>query len=100
MVYIVTELSIDFMDEWFADVKGLGLICENGYWLKVVQENGKHYTDWIKLVELDISWKDIVTRIMESYTIRTPGSSVEVKDSSVVWKYSKGSLDFGSKQAE
>ena len=36
MVYIVTELSIDFMDEWFADVKGLGLICENGYWHKVV----------------------------------------------------------------
>lgn len=36
MVYIVTELSIDFMDEWFADVPGLGLICENGYLHKVI----------------------------------------------------------------
>ena len=100
MVYIVTELSIDFMDEWFADVKGLGLICENGYWHKVVQESGKHANDWVRLVELDMSWKEPVTRVMESYTIRTQGSSVEVKDSSVTWKYGRVSIDFGSKQAE
>ena len=44
-----------------------------------------------------MSWKEPVTRVMESYTIRTQGSSVEVKDSSVTWKYGRVSIDFGSK---
>ncbi|KAL4464781.1 hypothetical protein ABPG74_011342 [Tetrahymena malaccensis] len=100
MVYIVTELSIDFMDEWFSDVKGLGLICENGYFHKVIQEGGKPNTEWVRLIDLDMSWKEPVYRIMEGYAIRTQGSSVEVKESSVVWKYNKVNIDFGAKQAE
>ena len=41
MVYIITDLSIDFIDEWFSDVKGLGVICENGCMHKIMQEGGK-----------------------------------------------------------
>lgn len=88
-VYIVTELPIDFMDEWFSEVRGLGIICESGYWHKVILEGGRRNQNWVKLAQFDESWKASVTKIMEVYAQRTQGSSVEVKDSSVLWKYAR-----------
>ncbi|EGR31938.1 trehalose-6-phosphate synthase, putative [Ichthyophthirius multifiliis] len=100
MVYIITDLSIDFIDEWFQDVKGLGLICENGCMHKVIQENGKEQTEWTKLIQLDMSWKEQIYRLMQSYTQRTQGSSIELKEFSVTWKFNQVCVDFGIKQAE
>ena len=54
--------------------------------------------DWeSKTTELD--WKEIVEPIMKSYTESTDGSSIEIKESALVWHHRYADPDFGSWQA-
>ena len=43
---------------------------------------------WIKDTSLlDDAWKQQILGMLDEYTIRTPGSSVEEKTAAVVWHY-------------
>ena len=54
--------------------------------------------DWeCNTAELD--WKEIVEPIMRSYTEATDGSSIEPKESGLVWHHQDADPDFGSWQA-
>lgn len=54
--------------------------------------------DWeSNVAELD--WKEIVEPVMRSYTEATDGSSIENKDSALVWHHQDADPDFGSWQA-
>lgn len=48
----------------------------------------------------DVDWKKIVLPIMEHYTEATDGSSIEQKESALVWHHQEADPDFGSWQAK
>ena len=47
----------------------------------------------------ELDWKEIVEPIMRSYTEATDGSSIEIKESALVWHHQYADPDFGSWQA-
>ena len=49
---------------------------------------------------MDLQWKAIVERIKNLYTEATDGSTIEVKESALVWHYQDADHDFGSFQAK
>ena len=68
-----------------------GLSAEHGYLYKA---NSKD--KWKKIVDkYDTSWRKICTNIIGPYTDRCEGSTLEIKESSVVWQYSECDQELG-----
>ncbi len=60
-----------------------------------------HDQEWVcKGENVDLSWKDDVVRILRDFTEHTPGSCLEVKESSVTWHFQDTDPDFGLNQAK
>lgn len=56
-------------------------------------------SDW-ECLTADLDWKEIVEPIMKLYTEATDGSSIETKESALVWHHQMAGQDFGSCQAK
>ncbi|GIL85506.1 hypothetical protein Vretimale_13398 [Volvox reticuliferus] len=81
---------------WFASIPNLGLVAENGFFLRAIGSS-----NWETLVPLaDFSWKRMAEPILKQYVESTDGSSVETKESSLVWHYRDADPDFGTWQAK
>ena len=48
---------------------------------------------------VDLTWRDEVTPILESFTRRTPGSALETTDARLCWYFRDADPDFGIQQA-
>lgn len=48
----------------------------------------------------DFGWMQIVEPVMKQYTESTDGSSIEIKESALVWQYRDADPGFGSLQAK
>lgn len=48
----------------------------------------------------DFDWKQIAEPVMQLYTETTDGSTIETKESALVWNYLYADPDFGSCQAK
>ncbi len=79
-VVIISGRDRATLDDWFARLN-VELVAEHGAWIK---RKGK---DWQCTETSSDSWKASVRPILEIYSDRTPGSSVEEKDFSLVWHY-------------
>jgi len=66
--------------KWLGNLN-VGLVAEHGAWIK--QQN----QEWQSLKPCTAEWKDAIRPILELYSDRTPASSVEEKDFSLVWHY-------------
>jgi trehalose 6-phosphate synthase/phosphatase len=84
MVYVMSGRTPEELDQLFKRVPGLGLIAENGCFLK---EFGS--TKWIEMADLEKmrSWKESVEGIMRYYQERTPGSWIETRNCSIIFHY-------------
>ena len=60
---------------------------------------GKHTSWQMSHADTDFAWKKIAEPVMRSYMEATDGSSVETKESALVWHYRDADPDFGSWQA-
>ncbi|UCD19602.1 MAG: bifunctional alpha,alpha-trehalose-phosphate synthase (UDP-forming)/trehalose-phosphatase [candidate division WOR-3 bacterium] len=80
------------LDRWFGKV-GCGLIAEHGVWFK----NKK--SAWAMIKPLKNDWKEQIQPILELYVDRTPGTSIEEKDYSIVWHYRKTDQRLGELRA-
>ena len=57
-------------------------------------------SDWEPLRRaVDLTWRDEVTPILESFTRRTPGSALETTDARLCWYFRDADPDFGIQQA-
>ncbi|CAA0818293.1 Probable alpha-alpha-trehalose-phosphate synthase [Striga hermonthica] len=92
-VFIVSGRGRDSLSEWLAPCGELGLAAEHGYFIRWNKSS-----EWESL-DSNLDWKEIVEPIMEQYTEATDGSSIEVKDSALVWHHQDSDPDFGSCQA-
>ncbi|KAH6809563.1 trehalose-6-phosphatase synthase S8 [Perilla frutescens var. frutescens] len=93
-VFIVSGRGSDPLSDWLAPCQNLGLAAEHGYFLR-----WNKTSEWESLVA-DLDWKEIVEPIMKHYMEATDGSSMEVKESALVWHHRDADPDFGSCQAK
>lgn len=69
--------------------------------LIVVLFRTNHEADWETCVSVpDFDWKQIAEPVMQLYTETTDGSTIETKESALVWSYQYADPDFGSCQAK
>lgn len=70
------------------------MAAEHGYYYR---RGGADEWDVTVPVE-DFSWKQLAMETVKHYTESTDGSSIEVKDSAIVWHYRDADPDFGNWQ--
>ncbi|OWM76046.1 probable alpha,alpha-trehalose-phosphate synthase [UDP-forming] 9 [Punica granatum] len=95
-VFIVSGRGRDSLSEWLAPCEMLGIAAEHGYFIR-----WKKTADWeTTCVGADLDWKNIVEPVMKQYMEATDGSTIEYKESAVVWHHQDADPDFGSCQAK
>ena len=57
------------------------MVAEHGGWIRHQERK------WRSAVSFEMNWKQSIRPILELHTDRTPGSTVEEKDFSLVWHY-------------
>ncbi|KAF8407578.1 hypothetical protein HHK36_006712 [Tetracentron sinense] len=98
VVFLVSARSRKTLSEWFAPCEKLGIAAEHGYFLRL-----KRDVEWetrVPVAVADCSWKQIAEPVMKLYTETTDGSTIEDKETSLVWCYEDADPDFGSCQAK
>jgi trehalose 6-phosphate synthase/phosphatase len=86
---IISGRDKETLNDWLGDLS-VSLIAEHGAWLR--SQTGQ----WQAMVPLQTDWKQHIKPILELYSDRTPGSSVEEKDFSLVWHYRRADPELGS----
>ncbi|KAA8529550.1 hypothetical protein F0562_033651 [Nyssa sinensis] len=94
-VFIVSGRRRDKLSEWLAPCERLGIAAEHGCFTRWSKTS-----DWESSPMADLDWKEIVEPVMRSYTEATDGSSLEIKESALVWHHQDADPDFGSCQAK
>jgi trehalose 6-phosphate synthase/phosphatase len=79
-VVIISGRDKTTLEDWLGRI-GTALVAEHGGWVRL--QDG----EWQSSVPFDMSWKERIKPILELFTDRTPGSTVEEKDFSLVWHY-------------
>ena len=92
-VFINSGRDHQTLGEWFDDCP-IDLIAEHGAWMKQAGEQ-----EWRLLGVLDTSWKSDVHGILDDYVVRTPGSRIEEKQTSLAWHYRQTEETLGNWQA-
>ena len=80
IVVVISGRDKNTLEDWLGHI-GTALVAEHGGWIR--DENRK----WQSSVPFDMTWKKNIRPILELYSDRTPGSTVEEKDFSLVWHY-------------
>ncbi|KZT21795.1 glycosyltransferase family 20 protein [Neolentinus lepideus HHB14362 ss-1] len=77
-------------------VPKVGIVAENGCFIKTKpSRNGE--AQWINMVaNFNLSWKPLCVELLNYFTERTPGSFVEEREASVVWRFWCGPPDESS----
>ncbi|XP_078444377.1 alpha,alpha-trehalose-phosphate synthase [UDP-forming] 6-like isoform X2 [Wolffia australiana] len=96
-VLVVSGRGRAAVEGWFAGCEGLGLAAEHGcFWRR-----GGGGEAWGGLVPAgDCGWMQIAEPVMRLYTETTDGSTIEKKETSLVWSYEDADPDFGTCQAK
>jgi trehalose 6-phosphate synthase/phosphatase len=79
-VVIISGRDKTTLNYWLGGLNA-SLIAEHGAWTK------EKDSEWQVIEPLRNDWKDTIRPILELYTDRTPGSSIEEKDYSLVWHF-------------
>ncbi|KAL3821398.1 hypothetical protein ACJIZ3_007303 [Penstemon smallii] len=96
IVFMVSGRGRDSLSKWFDPCKKLGLAAEHGYFLRWPQNE-----EWETYGQgSDFGWMQLAQPVMMSYTEATDGSSIERKDSALVWHYLDADPVFGFSQAK
>ncbi|VVA94791.1 unnamed protein product [Arabis nemorensis] len=95
-VFIVSGRGRESLSNWLSPCENLGIAAEHGYFIRWGSKN-----EWETCYSpANREWKTMVEPIMRSYMEATDGSSIEFKDSALVWHYQDADPDFGSCQAK
>ncbi|GJY44799.1 alpha,alpha-trehalose-phosphate synthase [UDP-forming] 6-like protein [Tanacetum coccineum] len=96
MVFIVSAKSRSTLVEWFGECEKLGLAAEHGCFLRLKRDK-----EWETCVQVEeCGWKQNARPVMILYTETTDGSTIEDKETALVWSYEDADPDFGSCQAK
>jgi trehalose 6-phosphate synthase/phosphatase len=94
-MWLLSGLQVKgILDRVAERIPKLGIVSENGCFIRP-RPNGRSAGagGWINMVSnLDLSWKSACLEMLHYYTERTPGSFVEEREASVVWRYWTGEV--------
>ncbi|KAK4741335.1 hypothetical protein SAY87_024923 [Trapa incisa] len=95
-VFIVSGRGRGPLSDWLAPCEWVGIAAEHGYFIR-----WKKTDDWeTSSLTSDLDWKNTVEPIMSLYKEATDGSTIEYKESALVWHHQDADPDFGSCQAK
>lgn len=92
-VIIISGRDKETLQEWFTGFESLTLVAEHGVWFR---DPGQ---EWEMMEQIDRSWMDIIRPTIEFYVDRTPRSTLEEKNYSLVWHYRDADPDLGIQRA-
>ncbi|KAH6904345.1 trehalose-phosphatase [Coprinopsis sp. MPI-PUGE-AT-0042] len=70
----------------------VGIVAENGCFISTPASRNSD-SQWISMVShYNLAWKPACTEILNYFTERTPGSFVEEREASVVWRFWSGDV--------
>jgi trehalose 6-phosphate synthase/phosphatase len=92
-ISIISGRKYSNLDKWFSE-RPYYLIAEHGIWSNFPNK------EWHLVPGLSNSWKADIHEILQRFTDRTPGSSIEEKSYSLAWHYRKVEKAFGIRQAQ
>nr|QCQ29404.1 alpha,alpha-trehalose-phosphate synthase [Camellia fraterna] len=95
-VFVVSGRGRESLGKWFTPCKELGIAAEHGYFMR--WSEGKAWE--ICGQSSDFGWMQIAEPVMKLYTEATDGSSIETKESALVWHHQDADPGFGSSQAK
>jgi trehalose 6-phosphate synthase/phosphatase len=90
-VHVVSGRSHSVLDAWLGSLP-IALHAEHGLWSRTAD-------GWRQRALPSPRWRERVLRILEHFTVRTPGALIEEKTASIAWHYRMAEPDFGSFQA-
>ncbi|MFQ6661748.1 hypothetical protein Gotur_029794 [Gossypium turneri] len=95
-VFVVSGRGRDSLAQWFSPCKKLGIAAEHGYFMRWSAND-----NWeVCGQNSEFGWKEIAEPVMKLYTEATDGSSIETKESALVWHHRDADPGFGSSQAK
>ncbi|KAG2303710.1 hypothetical protein Bca52824_032361 [Brassica carinata] len=95
-VFIVSGRGWECLSEWLSPCEHLGIAAEHGYFIRWSSKK-----EWESCYSSgDVEWKTMVEPVMRSYMDATDGSTIEFKESALVWHHQDADPDFGSCQAK
>lgn len=80
-VCVISGRDTATLESWFGATP-VGLVAEHGALMY-----DRHARTWMQTAPFDDRWKRDVRPLMEAFTDRTPASSLEEKECSLVWHY-------------
>ncbi|KAI3956645.1 hypothetical protein MKW92_035617 [Papaver armeniacum] len=95
-VFIVSGRGKDSLGKWFSPCEKLGIAAEHGYFVRWSADE-----EWETCGQTtDFGWIQMAEPVMKLYTETTDGSSIETKESALVWHHRDADPGFGSSQAK
>lgn len=95
-VFVVSGRGRESLGKWFSPCKKLGIAAEHGYFMRWSEEK-----EWETCGQSnDFGWVQMAEPVMQLYTEATDGSSIEKKESALVWHHRDADPGFGSSQAK
>ncbi|KAI0270653.1 alpha-trehalose-phosphate synthase [Gloeopeniophorella convolvens] len=98
-VWLLSGLTTRTLDELAKDLPRVGFVAENGCFVKPIPGKSGE-SSWITMVaNFNLTWKSACIEILNYFTERTPGSFVEEREASIVWRYFSGddAIDAGDR---
>lgn len=93
-VWLLSGLRVKGVLERVAErLPGMGIVAENGCFIKTIKARSSTspHGDWINMVaSFNLTWKSACLEILNYFTERTPGSFVEEREASMVWRFWTG----------
>lgn len=101
VVFVMSGKELYAVQEFFGDIKGLGLGAEHGFYYRWPREDGLGSGKWQTMLNLgDQSWKEAAKMIMDIYIERTHGTYIEQKGSALIWQFRDADPEFGYMQSK
>uniref|UniRef100_A0A2P2M7H1 alpha,alpha-trehalose-phosphate synthase (UDP-forming) n=1 Tax=Rhizophora mucronata TaxID=61149 RepID=A0A2P2M7H1_RHIMU len=95
-VFVVSGRGKDSLGKWFSPCRKVGIAAEHGYFMRWTADD-----EWeIFGQTCYFGWTHIAEPVMKQYTEATDGSSIETKESALVWHHRDADPGFGASQAK
>ncbi|KDQ50611.1 glycosyltransferase family 20 protein [Jaapia argillacea MUCL 33604] len=96
-VWLLSGLAVKgAMEEVASKCPKIGIVAENGCFIKP-RPGRTGSAPWINMVSnFNLTWKSACIEILNYFTERTPGSFVEEREASIVWRFWSGPVDESS----
>ena len=101
-VVLISSHTRGAIEEAFGSkAPNLCLAAESGFYYKLKPQNHEEQAQWEELLRVaDKSWIESVNAIMQSFEEKTDGSTVMVREQTIIWDYKDTDEEFGNWQAK